>query len=87
MDISSEKNTRRVLAAGVLFATVGIVALIITLMQPNVQEEREKLAKEIFSTPTPEEKMVILESLAASSTGSEVSVEEKLRVLESLRTK
>lgn len=85
MEISSEQNARRMLAAGVLFATVGILALVITLMQPSVKDERERLAEEIFIEPTTEEKAEILASLSASSTGAEIPEEEKLRVLESLK--
>ena len=85
MEISSEKNARRILAAGILFATIGILALVITLMQPSVQDERERMAGDIFSEPTVEEKAEVLASLSASSTGADISEEEKLRVLESLQ--
>lgn len=86
MEISSEQNARRILAAGILFATIGILALVITLMQPGVKDERERLADDIFSQPTVQEKADVLATLSASSTGAGISEEEKLRVLESLRT-
>src|SRR3989344_252245 len=84
MEIGSEQNARRILAVGVLFATVGILALVITLMQPGVRDEQERLADEIFR-PSNEEKHEVLIKLQADSTGREVSDAEKLRVLESLR--
>jgi hypothetical protein len=84
MEIGSEKNARRILAIGVLFATVGILALVITLMQPGVQDERERLAGEIFSDVPVEEKSRILTELSASDEPEEISEEEKLRVLQAL---
>ncbi len=85
MEIGSEKNARRILAIGVLFATVGILALVITLMQPTVQDERERLAQEIFQPSNEEKHEVMAELKATNTSGSEVSKEEKLRVLQSLR--
>lgn len=86
MEISSEKSARRILAAGVLFATVGILALVITLMQPTVQDEQERLAGEIFKDSVPvEEKSRVLNELSASDTsGAEISTEEKMRILKEL---
>lgn len=84
MEIGNDKNARRILAAGVLFATVGILALIITLMQPTVQDERERLAGEIFTDAAVEEKSRVLNELSAMDDSEEVSEEEKLRVLEAL---
>lgn len=84
MEIGSEQNARRILAVGVLFATVGVLALVITLMQPSVQDEKERLANEIFQ-PNNEEKHEVLAELQAESSGGEVSDAEKLRVLESLQ--
>lgn len=85
MEIGSEKNARRILAVGVLFATVGILALVITLMQPTVQDERERFANEIFQ-PTNEEKHEVLAELqATNNTGKDVPTEEKLRVLQELQ--
>lgn len=85
MEISSEKNARRILAVGVLFATVGVLALVITLMQPSVQDDTERLAQEIFQPSNEEKHEVLAELQAEDPSGSEVSEEEKLRVLESLR--
>lgn len=84
MEIGSDKNARRILAVGVLFATVGVLALIITLMQPSVQDERERLAGEVFSEVPVEEKSRILNELSASDESDEISEEEKLRVLQAL---
>ena len=87
MGIDSEKNLRRILVAGVLFATVGILALVITLMQPSVQDEKQRLAQKIFDEDiSPEKKQEVLAALSASSTGKEMSEEEKFRVLESLQS-
>ena|GEM_PF-4716660 len=86
MEIGSEQNARRILAAGILFATVGILALVITLMQPTVQDERERLANEIFQPSNEEKHEVLAELQASDSSGSEVSEAEKLRVLQSLQT-
>src|SRR3989344_5370325 len=72
MEIGSEQNA------------LGILALVITLMQPGVRDEQERLADEIFR-PSNEEKHEVLIKLQADSTGREVSDAEKLRVLESLR--
>jgi hypothetical protein len=84
MEIGSEQNARRILAIGVLFATVGVLALVITLMQPSVQDERAEFAEEIFR-PSDEEKRQVLTELSASDTsGAQVSEEEKLRVLKEL---
>lgn len=84
MEIGSEKNARRILAVGVLFATVGILSLVITLMQPTVRDEREELAQEIFR-PSEEEKRQVLTELSASDTsGAQVPEAEKLRVLKEL---
>lgn len=91
MAIDSEKNARRMLAGGVLFATVGILALAITLMQPTAQEERERVADEIFDTEAEiAAKYEVLAALSASNASStrnaeEIPEEEKLRVLESLK--
>ena len=85
MGIDSEQNSRRILAVGILFATVGILALVITLMQPSVQDEKERLAQEIFDEDVSlEKKQEVLAALSASSTGKETPEREKLRVLESL---
>lgn len=88
MAIDSEKNARRMLAGGVLFATVGILALAITLMQPGVQEEQQRLVDDIFDTEAEiAAKYEILTALSASATGTgsvQISDEEKLRVLEAL---
>lgn len=84
MEIGSDKNARRILAIGVLFATVGVLALVITLMQPTVQDERERLADQVFSDVPVEEKARILNELSASDEPDEISEEEKLRVLEAL---
>ncbi|MBL8158186.1 hypothetical protein JNK62_01465 [bacterium] len=84
MEIGSDKNARRILAIGVLFATVGVLALVITLMQPTVQDERERLANQVFSDVPVEEKARILNELSASDEPDEISEEEKLRVLEAL---
>ena len=86
MDVTSERNSKRVLAAGVLFAAVGLLALGITLMQPSVRDERAQNPDEIFGEYTVEEKADILATLSASSTGADIPEEEKLRILESLRT-
>jgi isopenicillin N synthase-like dioxygenase len=86
MEISSEKNARRILAIGVLFATIGILALVITLMQPTVQDEKERLANEIFQPSNEEKHEVMAELQASDSSGSEVSEAEKLRVLQSLQS-
>lgn len=87
MEIGSEKNARRILALGVLFATVGILALVITLMQPTVQDERERLANEIFQPSNEEKHEVMAELQATNSTGSDVSEEEKLRILKQLQAR
>lgn len=84
MEIGSEKNARRILAVGVLFATVGVLALVITLMQPTVRDERERLAQEIFQ-PSNEEKHEVLRDLQADNPLGAVSREEKLRVLKTLQ--
>lgn len=84
MEIGSDKNARRILAIGVLFATVGVLALVITLMQPTVQDERERLAGEVFTRVSVDEKSRVLNELSASDEPDEVSEEEKLRVLEAL---
>jgi hypothetical protein len=84
MEIGSHQNARRILAIGILFATVGILALVITLMQPTVQDERERLAGEIFSDVPVEEKSRVLNELSASDEPDEISEEEKLRVLQAL---
>ncbi len=85
MDIQSEKGVRRILAIGVLFAAIGILALVIALMQPMPENKGERLAREIFATTT-EEKARVLQAVHASDrSGEEISEEEKLRVLESLR--
>lgn len=85
MEIGSDKNARRILAMGVLFATVGILSLVITLMQPTVQDERERLAGEIFTEVSVEDKAAVLNDLSASDPeGEEISEEEKLRVLQAL---
>lgn len=84
MEIGSEKNARRILAIGILFATVGVLALVITLMQPSVRDERERLAEEIFSDVPAEEKSRVLNELSAADGSDEVSEEEKLRVLQAL---
>ena len=89
MTTDSEKNARRMLAGGVLFATVGILALAITLMQPSVQkDEQQRLAEDIFDTEAEiAAKYEVLKALndsSASTSGAQLSEEEKLRVLESL---
>lgn len=87
MEISSEKSARRILAAGVLFATVGILALVITLMQPSVRDEQERLAGEIFQDrPSVEERGRVLDELTAAATtsGTELSIEERVRILDEL---
>ena len=89
MGIDSEKSARRILAVGVLFATVGILALVITLMQPGVQDQKARLADEIFdenAAAQVEAKHEILTQVSASDTsGASIPEEEKLRVLQSLR--
>lgn len=85
MDISSEKNARRILAVGVLFATVGILALVITLMQPTIQNDRERLANEIFQPSNEEKREVLAELQAVNASGADISTEEKLRVLQQLQ--
>ncbi|MFZ2555952.1 MAG: hypothetical protein WAZ27_02135 [Minisyncoccia bacterium] len=89
MTIDSEKNARRMLAGGVLFATVGILALAITLMQPGIQAEQQRLADDVFDTEAEiAAKYEVLKALDASTaTGTgrvQVSKEEKLRVLQAL---
>ena len=85
MGTDVEKSSKRVLAVGVLFAAVGIVALIVSLTQPTMRDGRERNAADIFDPEyTVEPKAEILATLSASSTGSEISEEEKLRVLQSL---
>ena len=85
MGTDVEKSSKRVLAVGVLFAAVGIVALIVSLTQPTMRDGRERNAADIFDPEyTVEQKAEILATLSASSTGSEISEEEKLRVLQSL---
>lgn len=89
MATDSEKNARRMLAGGVLFATVGILALAITLMQPGVQDEQQRLAEDIFDTEAEiAAKYEVLKALDASTaTGTgrvQISEEEKLRVLQAL---
>jgi len=85
MGIDSEQNSRRILAVGILFATVGILALVITLMQPSVQDEKQRLAEDIFDDEAElKAKQEILATLSASSTGKDIPEKEKLRVLESL---
>jgi isopenicillin N synthase-like dioxygenase len=85
MEIGSEQGARRILAIGILFATVGILALVITLMQPTVQDEREQLAEEIFRPSDEEKHQVLTELRASDNSGAQVSEEEKLRVLKELR--
>ncbi len=85
MSVESEKNARRILALGVLFATIGILALAITLMQPKVQDERERLAKDIFDDPAAvAAKYEVLTTLSASNNAEDIPEEEKLRVLKAL---
>lgn len=85
MDINAEKNSKRVLAVGVLFASVGIVALILALTQPVVRDERERNAEDIFNPDyTVEQKAEVLASLSASSTGADIPESEKLKILKSL---
>ncbi len=82
-----DKNSKRVLAIGVLFAAVGILALGIALTQPEMKDERAREANEIFNPEySVEQKAEVLATLSASSTGADVSEEEKLRILESLST-
>ncbi len=85
MEVNDEKNSKRVLAVGILFAAVGIVALLVALMQPSMKDVREQSAEDIFDPEyTVEQKAEILATLNASSTGVDVPEEEKLRILDSL---
>lgn len=86
MGYDLEKNSKRVLAVGVLFAAVGIVALVIALTQPAMKDGLERSAEDIFDPEyTVKQKAEILATLSASSTGADVPEEEKLRILESLQ--
>ncbi|MFN0219235.1 MAG: hypothetical protein ACKVP4_10510 [Hyphomicrobium sp.] len=88
MDASSEKKARRMFAAAILFATVGILVFVTTLMRPTIGGENERLAEEIFdeSIPVESKAQVLRELSAADTTGKDISDDDKLRVLRSLQS-
>lgn len=85
MEGDLERKSKHVLAIGILFAVVGILALLIALMQPRVEDERVRSAGDIFDPEyTVEQKADVLATLSASSTGADIPESEKLKVLKSL---
>jgi hypothetical protein len=88
MGADLERQSRRTLAIGVLFAAVGILALVIAVMQPAPVDPRERSAGDVFNARyVVEEKAEVLATVSAnasSSSESSLTEDEKLRLLQAI---
>ena len=81
-----EKSSKRVLAVGVLFATVGLIALGIALMQPAPKDDRALEPEQVFTTLSPEEKEQLHAQVTAEvgEPAPDLTEDDKRRLLETM---